>query len=171
MENSVNINPKEELLAKINFIHEVKIYNEIQNHKKIIIFDLRQRDQYQKAHVQFSINIPFNEYDAQFYINFSEKKYADLTDSEDLKEMIKSYKRYYIVIIMSDEKIKRKNIISFNKQEEGVDKEIIRKSLLLYQSLVTNKVRELGLYNIGFSKFASYYYFLVNRDNVPAISR
>jgi hypothetical protein len=163
--------PKEEILSKINFIHEVKIYNELQNHKKILIFDLRPKESYQNSHVHFALNIPHNEHDSLIYSNFNEDTYSELTDFEEIRAMIKSYKRYYIVIITSDNKIKRKTILNFFKQKEGTEKDIIRKSLLLYQCLVEkNKIREIGLFNMGFNKFSDHYYFIVTRNNLPPVS-
>jgi hypothetical protein len=167
--------PSEDILTKINFIHEVKIYNEIQNHKKIIIFDLRSRETFAKSHIQFALNLPYKEYEPSFYINFDEEKLCLLTTREELKSMIRRFKRYYIVIIMSEHKIKRKHVLNYHKQcpvKDQEERDIIKKSVLLYQTLTSgHKVREIGLYNLGFERFTNHYYFIINRGIHAPISK
>ena len=158
-------------LNNVNFIHEVKIYNEIQNHKKILIFDLRKREIFKNSNLIYSINIPYDEYDKQFFIKFEECKYSKLTKNLDLKEMIFRYKRYYIVIVMSEEKIARKKILNFVETFDKEEKEIISKSLLLYKSLVEERVRELGLFNLGFKKFVDHYRFIVRSFDQPSLTK
>jgi hypothetical protein len=166
------IEPIEENLITTNFIHEVKIYNELQNHQKILIFDLREKEHFQQSSLKFSLSLPHPDYPADFFANFDEIKYSELSEKDELKSIIKSYKRYYIVIIMSELKIKRKKILSYHKLgDHFIDKEAIRKSLLLYQKLVLNKVREIGLYNMGFKSFADNYYFIITRYGLPPISK
>jgi hypothetical protein len=161
----------DKFLSSIHFINEVKVYNEVQNEKKVLIFDLRKKTDYEKCHLDFSINIPYNEYDEDFMKIFNLKKIKIIQDtictSEELKEMISRYKRYFIVIIMSHEKINKTNINSvLNGNQEN--KEIITKSLLFYKALISNRVRELGLYNKGFVKFYNNYFFLtVGINNNP----
>jgi hypothetical protein len=158
-----------DFLMNINFIHEVKIFNEIQNNKRILIFDLRKKEEFKKCKLSFSLNIPFNEYSPSDFekldIDFLSQKAEDM----DVKDMIKKFRRFYIVIIMSEEKIERKKI--FNPKELHSDKEhmdIVQKSLLLYFALTKSKVRELGLYNLGFKKFEKHYSFMVSKNlNLP----
>jgi hypothetical protein len=74
------------------FIHEVKVYNEIQNEKKILLFDLRKKEDYNKCHLDFSINIPYNEYDEDFFKLFDSKKIKYISDNlcqdDELKGML-----------------------------------------------------------------------------------
>jgi hypothetical protein len=163
--------PTEQILNRINFIHEVKIYNELQNHHKILIFDLRDRDLFTNSHICYALNIPQNEHSVDFYTNPEIESHSAFTTSDELKSILKSYKRYYIVIIMSEQKIKRKHILSYHSRDESPEKDIIRKSLLLYEILVRNKVREIGLYNMGFSRFAAHYYFIITRGCIPPIAK
>jgi hypothetical protein len=169
MENK-STEPKEEILSKINFIHEVKVYNELQNHKQILIFDLRSKESYINSHLHFAINIPYTDYDSTFFANFNEEVYSELTTNDEIKAMVKSFKRYYIVILISEDKIKRKDILYYFKLQEGQKKDMIRKGLLLYECLVDKKVREIGLYNMGFNKFSDHYYFIVNRNSLSPVA-
>ncbi len=159
---------KEDFLINVNYIHEVKIFNEIQNNKKILIFDLRTKEEFKESYLEFSINLPYDELSDDVLVKFDENKISEYATSKELKEMVKRYKRYYIVIIMSQIKIKRKTIIDFVNCSNKEDKQKIIKSLLLYQSLINKKVREIGLYNLGFLKFVEHYYFMVyNHNNKP----
>lgn len=168
-EKSVN-KPDPKFLYSINFIHEVKIYNEIQNNKKILIFDLRKRQDFKEAYLDYSINLPYDEHDEEFYDSFSEKKIAEYAGSKELKEMVAKYKRFYIVIVMSEVKVARKKILKY-EEINGEEKAIIVKSLTLYKSLVKNRVREMGLFNLGFKKFVDHYDFLVRTVDKPPIAK
>ncbi len=149
----------QKFLDCILFIHEVKIFNEIQNKRKILIFDLRKKDEYHKCYLDESINIPYNEYDYEFFETFKENKISELAIDEYLKEKVLRYKRYFIAIIMSDKKIRRRDILKQVGNDDELDR--IKKSLLLYKSLINNKVREIGLFNKGFDKILNNYSFLV----------
>jgi hypothetical protein len=156
------------LIKSLKLINEVKIFNEIQNYKKLIIFDFRKREDFQVNHIEHSIHIPFNEFDFQFFENVDDQKLCYLCNNfvkcEELKTMLKRYKRHYIVLIMSQEKIKKKTIEEvgtgkkFHSEEE---KEQILKSLLFYKALQKNRVYEMGLFNLGFKKIMKHYDFLV----------
>jgi hypothetical protein len=156
----MSTNFDQSFLKSIFFIHEVKIFNEIQNKKKIIIFDLRKRDEYNKCFLEGSINIPYNEYDYEFFETFNESTISGMTSNTNLKEKILRYKRYFIAIIMSEKKIKRKDILELNSTDDEAER--IKKCLLFYKSLIRNKVREIGLFNKGFERISKDYYFLVN---------
>ena len=95
----------------------------IQNYKKLIIFDFRKREDFNINHIHNSINIPFNEFDFKFFETIDDQKLCYLCNNfvkcDELKCMLKRYKRYYIVLIMSQEKIKRKTIEAI-----GTDKKL-----------------------------------------------
>lgn len=160
----------ENFLYNIKYIHEVRIFNEIQNNKKILIFDFRTKDEYFKSKLGLSINIPYDEHNYDFYENFNDKKVACLieqyTGCSDVKLRLKSFKRYFIVLLMSENKIKRKTIetcsSSLNCNPDSVEKEKIIKTLLFYKALVSNGVREIGLFNLGINKLISEYSFMMN---------
>ena len=67
---------------------------------------------------------------------------------------------------MSENKIKRKTIetcsSSLNCNPDSVEKEKIIKTLLFYKALVSNGVREIGIFNLGINKLISEYSFMMN---------
>ncbi len=159
----------EEILNEINFIHEVKIFNELQNHKRILILDIRTSDEFKNTHLEYAINIPYNLNEETFI--FDEKRFADYADNEESRMMVERFRRYYIVIVMSEEKIKRKVIMKYFNLKEDLIKEKIRKSINLYHSLYKRKVREIGLFNLGFRKFADHYAFIIMKNNNKALTK
>jgi hypothetical protein len=155
-----NLPFKSDFLWNINFIHEVKIYNELQNNKKILIFDLRKKEEKEFSSLNYTINIPYNEHPDDFFKIFEEEKFMKKTEDPEVKDMLRKYRRFYIVIVMSEEKIARRKILKF-PECDGDESLIIRRSLLLYNALTKKRVRELGLFNLGFKKFAEHYGFLI----------
>ena len=157
-------------LLDINFIHEVKIFNEIQNNKKILIFDLRKREDYLNSNLKFSINLPYDEHSHEIYKNFDEEILCTFTQDSEVKEMLRKFRRFYIVIIMSEVKIPRKRILKYT---ECIDDEkcIVSKSMLLYEALTRRKVRDLGLFNLGFRIFREHYEFIVNRGGLTPLAK
>jgi hypothetical protein len=160
----------ENFLNNIKYIHEVRIFNEIQNNKKILIFDFRRKDEYFKTNLGLSLNIPYDEHTYDFYQNFNEKKVATLveqyTGCHEVKQRLRSFKRYFIVLLMSENRIKRKTIESCSSSGDDsvdpVEKEKIIKTLLFYKALVSNGVREIGVFNLGINKLTSEYGFMMN---------
>jgi len=166
MEESLHFDS--DFLFNINFIHEVKIYNELQNNKKILIFDLRKKEEKEFWSLDYTINIPYDEHSDDFFSIFEVENFIKKTDNHEVKEMLYKYKRFYIVIVMSEEKIARRTILKF-PECDGDEKLIIKRSLLLYKALTNKRVRELGLFNLGFKKFAEHYGFLIKfKGQIPA---
>ncbi len=159
-------------MKKIKYISDVKLYNEIQNDKKILILDLRSREEYAAGHIALSFNIPFDEYDYEFFQSWCNNSSVleNKTDDTCIKLRLKNFKRYFIGIIISNFKINPlviEQIINNsgdNQNDESSNyNERITKALLLYQSLMSNSVRELGLYNLGLEVFYGNYSFLMSR--------
>lgn len=160
-------------LKSIKYINEIKIFNEIQNFKKVIFFDFRRREEYKSYKIEQSIHIPFNEFDLTFFETMDNEKLCTLCNfyvaCEELRTMLRKYKRHYIVLIMSEDKIKRKTIEDFfscNTLNEEIDdeKEQILKSLLFYRALKKNGVYEMGLYNLGFKKLNQHFDFILKTE-------
>jgi CRISPR/Cas system CSM-associated protein Csm2 small subunit len=149
----------ESFLERMYFIHDVKIFNEMQNQKKILIIDLRSRDEFNKCHLGESINIPYNEHGEDFFKTFDENIISEMTNENELRNKILRFKRFYIAIITSEKKINRRDILKMNGT--GDELERTTKSLLLYKSFLNKKIREIGLYNKGFERISNHYYFLV----------
>jgi rhodanese-related sulfurtransferase len=160
----------ENFLNSINFIHEVKVYNEIQNDRKVILFDLRKQEDFKKHNLDQSINIPFNEFEESFFETIDEKAISELTQDQELRNNILKYKRFYIVIIISQTKISRKNIFFQNSQDDE-ELEIIQKSLIFYKAFIKNRVREIGLYNPGFTNICKIYPFLIRSELAPSLAQ
>jgi len=152
---------EETFLKNVNFIHDVKIFNEIQNYKKILIFDFRKKEEFDECHLNLSINIPYNKFDYSFFESIQETELANLTDDLELKNNVLKYKRFYIAIIMSSNKITRHAILNQDSLIEE-ENEIIIKCLLFYKALTKARIRELGLYNKGFERISKNYYFIIN---------
>jgi len=150
-------------IAKMNFINETKIFNEIQNNKKILILDLRSKNDFKNMSLPNSMNLPFDENQDDFFENFINYINPDLTDDPIIKGMLCKFRRYYIAIIFSEEKFHRKNIIDL-PDEKVRSNDSLYKSLLLYNSLATNKVRELGVYLKGFKQLYFKYFFIVRNN-------
>jgi hypothetical protein len=160
-------------LKNLKFINEVKIFNEIQNSKKIIIFDLRSKEEFTSHYLELSLNIAYNENNPEFFENIC-KGNLDLKFSnvcEEISKRLKTYKRYFIAILMSEKKIKKAKVQKLDFSDlEANDKEKIIKSLLFYRSLVSNGVRELGIFCYGMEKIVQHYNFLLNyKDKEPQI--
>lgn len=155
----------------LNLINEVKIYNEMQNQNKILIFDLRKREDYIKSHVEYSINIPYDQHDEETFSCVEKiKKVTEIyTDLPKAREMLEKYKRFFIVIIMSEMKIKLKHVYNFESIDNEEVRDNIYKSHIFYNTLLKNKVRELGLYNLGFRNFDYHYTFLTHGLNKKQI--
>jgi len=162
----------EKFIKSVNIINEVKIFNELQNYKKIIFFDFRNVADYNLNHLQHTIHLPFTEFEFDFFENLNEEKIKfignKLIQCDELKEMLKKYKRHYIVLILSEEKIKRKIIQStcfenFDPSDEK--KSQITKCLMFYRALRKNRVYEIGLYNLGFEKIIQHYDYLLVKES------
>jgi len=165
-------------LKSLKLINEVKIFNEIQNYKKLIIIDFRKREDFNINHIENSINIPFNEYDFQFFETIDDQKMCYICNNfvrcENLKSMLKRYKRHYIVLIISQEKIKRKTIEAIGtgkKLNSEEEKDQIIKSLLFYKALQKNRVYEMGMFNLGFKKITKYFDFLVCSESRRSLAK
>ena len=149
-------------LQKVQFINGVKIHNEIQNNRKILVFDLRCQKEFSEKSLPNSLNIPYNQYPKSFFENFSENilNFALENIEDDLKEMIMRYKRFYITIIFHEKKFQRKEILNLS-EEKFKEEDALYKALLLYNSLTSNKVREIGIFIKGFEKLKGKFWFIL----------
>lgn len=158
-------------IDKLNYINEVKIFNEIQN--SIIVFDFRKKEEFELSFISnSSINFPFNETPLDFLSTYDINKWSTMTTSNELRDKILRIKRYYIVIIMSSQKIKQKTINSINKIKTIRKESELQAytSILFYQTLLENKVREIGVLSVGFLKFIESYPFLLANKYTQAPS-
>ena len=162
----------EKFIKSVKLINEVKIFNEIQNYKKLIFFDFRNDADYKLNHLPHSIHLPFTEFDFDFFENINDEKINFISNKyvycEELKEMLRKYKRHYIVLILSEEKIKRKLIESacLEKHDTTDEKKSqIIKCVMFYRALRKIRVYEMGLYNLGFEKIKHHYDYLLVKES------
>jgi len=138
------------LKSKLNFLNETKIFNELQNHKKIIIFDFRTRSQFAAYHLENSINLPVDEVSVEDLEKVDENTLLSYShNKEEAKPLLSKYKRLFVVLIFPQKQIKKRNFVSPN-QEDYEETLRIAKVITFYKTLVTNKIRELGIYIKGF---------------------
>lgn len=150
-------------MRKFHYINETKIFNEIQNNKKILVLDLRSRNDYAKMSLPNSVNLPFDEKPNEFFENFISFISPDFSEDPIIREMLCKFRRYYIAIIFSEEKFHMKEIINYDA-EKLQSEEALYKALCLYHSLSTNKVREMGIHLKGFSSIFTKYFFIVRNN-------
>ena len=148
----------------LNYIDETKIFNELQNNKKILIFDFRSRIEYEQSHLENSLNIPIDEIDVERLNSFDENFLVMFSGENDKLHLIQKYKRLFIAIVLSQNKIKRKSFIQPNGNIEEL---YIGKILTFYQTLKNNKIRELGLFKKGFNVIQKSYNLLPFYEIVP----
>lgn len=165
------MDPKEDERRKNNvkMVSEIKIYNEVEA-QKVIIIDFRSRKDFNSGCLfDFSINLPYDEVgddileDPGFFSKGLLEKFAH---SEFLEDRASRIKRYFVAIIMSQNKIRKHDIMSY---VNGIDSayefsEELTKPIKLYNNLIQNKVREIGLYTRGFNLFRNKFPFLIHTN-------
>jgi hypothetical protein len=159
----------------MKMISEIKLFNELEA-QKIILFDFRPRKVFRESSLyDFSINIPFDEVQDDILDNpqiLDDRLLEQYAHSDYLKNCLHKCKRYFLVIIMSDEKINKVDIYKYiNQLEDGFQiSDEIYKPLKLYQNLLHNKVREIGIYTRGFQLFKQHFPFLLHQgDSLPLL--
>jgi rhodanese-related sulfurtransferase len=151
----------EQFFKKIQFISEEKIFNELQNDKKILIFDFRKKADFDKKHLDNSINIPFDEVEFEFLQKFDTQILQSYTNDTNVKSLIPKSRRQFIAIIMHNDKISKKKILQPSKFSEE-EQFHTGKILTFYKTLHLNKHREMAIFNKGFTRIEKYYSFLLN---------
>lgn len=154
-------NSSSNLCKNLKIISEGKLFNEIEA-QKALIFDFRTRSEFRSSSLRdISVNLPHNEISLDFLKknNILEGE-LEAYGSKYIKDKIKKYKRFYIAIIMSEEKINLEYIDNYQIKNNVSDE--ISKPLAFYQTLINNRVRELGLYIYGFNLFRSKFPYLVH---------
>lgn len=156
-------------LYDVEVINENKFNNEIINNKGlIIVIDLRSNDDFLDYHYPtYSINIPYdsdfssletlsNINDLSFFLQFVDNK------NKELKNVIKRMKRYYIVIVTSNDNITKKqlsNIYYKNNNSfilSNKDLSVI-KGLMIYKTLIKLKIREMSFFCGAYKRFIEEY--------------
>ena len=81
----------------LNYIDETKIFNELQNNKKILIFDFRSRIEYEQSHLENSLNIPIDEIDVERLNSFDENFLVMFSGENDKLHLIQKYNQMVIL--------------------------------------------------------------------------
>jgi len=159
---------------QLKMVSDSKLFNELEN-QKIIIFDFRPRKQFiQSSILNYSINLPSDEIKTELFENpgiIDKKLLEEFAHTEFLRRKANELKRNFIVIIMSEDKIKKEEILKYftligTKDETNISEEIV-KPLKFYITLITNKVREIGILNCGYWVFKTRFPFLVHINQEP----
>ncbi len=158
----------------IKMLSQFKIFNEVES-QKILIFDFRTREEFQTGCLlDYSINLPYNEIPTELLENsraIEDKLLEPYADSGTCNR-VQKYKRCFVVLIMSEEKIPKKAILEASQVMDNPDESLPQRitiPLKFYKNLVNNKVREIGLYNRGFRTLKSNFPFLCYQNNLPAL--
>jgi rhodanese-related sulfurtransferase len=155
----------EKFLNKLNFLNETKIFNELQNNKKIIVFDLRSRNEYEIYHCENSINVPIEEIEIENISTFNEQFLSQFTKDDSYKTcLLSKYKRLFVAIVCSQNRIKKSLFLTSTKKDDA-EEMFIGKILIFYQSLINNKIREIGLFVKGYKMFHENYNFVSLQGN------
>ncbi len=145
---------------KVNFINENKIFNELQNNRKILVLDFRSRSEFNEGHCDNSINIPSDEVEIENLFNMNENFLCTFTNGDPyLQTLLSKHKRLFIAIVCSQQKIPKKKFLIENQCNTNEDLSVA-KVLLLYRSLINNKIREIGIYIKGYKQYEESYGFL-----------
>ena len=109
---------------KINFMNEVKLFNEILNsHGEILVFDFRDEKSFLLNNFsKYSINMPYNSKNIsyEFCNSYDPSSWETYAKNDIEKKTVKFLKRHHIVIITSNNKIKRHFIVNiFNKLKDN----------------------------------------------------
>ncbi len=162
---------KKDLKAShIKFLSEFKLYNDLES-GKLIIFDFRKKEQFNLGCLyDYSINLPFDEIGEEVLDNpkiIDEKLLAGYAHSEFLEHRAIKCKRFFIVIIISEEKIYKEAIFKSLSELDIIKDGNIVKPLKLYKNfMLNNKVREIGLYNRGFDLIRCKFPFIIHSNNL-----
>ena len=129
-----------------------------------MIFDFRPRAEFKLKHFENSLNVPIDEIDVECLMNYNETELQLYTDENNVKLLVSKYKRLFIGFVCSSEKIKRK---SFLCPDIDKNKSLrIGKILTFYKTLLSNKIREIGLYIKGFSNIESSFNFILIQNQI-----
>ena len=165
-------------ISTIHFLNEPKLFNEILNNSgEILVVDFRRKDLFDKASFSnYSISLPFDQEDIsdEYCSLYNPKSWEDHAESEDIKKVIKKMRRFFIVLVFSNESSSKdeiKNLLNKLKDNtELIDKEkACFKALLFYNMLINNKIRELGCFSCRSIKILSSIIIYLNIKSLTII--
>lgn len=158
----------------MRFIYAFQVFNHMFNKsgtnekvlehgKYCLILDLRTEKEFEEKHISnISIGLPTDQLSLEFFNKVDLNQIALNLRTERNKEKLNTFKRFFIVIIFSNEPTEQETFQKIDNNNES-----LLKLQLLYKWLVSNKCREIGICYEGFNKFEEKYPFLVEYGNTP----
>ena len=128
---------------KLKMVSDSKLFNELEN-KKIIIFDFRPRKQFDQSSIlNYSINLPYDVINIELLENpgiIDKRLLEEFAHSDFMRRKSNVLKRNFILIIMSEDKIKKEEILKnfaliSSNDETNISDEIL-KSLKFFINLI-----------------------------------
>ena len=148
-------------VSRVKFINETEIYNEMQSLKeKILIFDLRNEEDFSNFSLPQSINLPYNKYNYEFFLNFNPENIQEIQEQKLLNKICKKG-LFYNIIIFSNESLNRNKILNLSC-EDIKNNENLYKALLLYTHFLKN-CTEKAINIKGFDAIKCKYNFLLKK--------
>lgn len=151
----------------VNYLKESKLFNEMLNNQgEILVFDLRTKEDFDDHNLSlYSLNLPFDSFEYKFFSTFEPNSWEKMTKDSMLKSIIRRLRRFYIVIVVSNDPVSKANLVKledddYMEKHLKEDSRLISdsaevKGLLLYKSLVKNKIREIGYFVGDYCSFLS----------------
>jgi len=119
----------------------------------------QKKKEYCERHFENSLNIPIDEVSAEFLSKkYDPNNYIPFTEDNEIKSLLNRINRNFIALIMSKNKIPKKQILKPINNEYSS----IGKILTFYNTLRLKKVIEIGIYYRGFDTLDKHYSFLIN---------
>jgi len=110
-----------------------------------------------------SINLPIDEVSVEDLMKMDENVLLSFTEhnAEEGKALLAKYKRLFVAIIVSQEKVPKEKFKNpdFDNYDELLK---IGKILTFYKMLISNKIRELGIFSKGFRRFEQNFGFILS---------
>jgi dual specificity MAP kinase phosphatase len=111
------------------------------------------------------LNIPIDEVEVESLMSLDEKFMSLFKNDLEAPFLLKHFKRLFIGIVCSENKIKRKNFL-FGNKSNLLEEIMIGKILTFYQTLLNNKFREVGVFIKGYNLIERNYGFLMLHEKI-----
>jgi len=158
-----------------------KLFNAIQQYKKVLIIDFRNGEAFNKTHINGSINIPYNSITMDELTNYSANIFIDKHIANEQDKELYGHRRRLMVFLIpscssiqnlydSIENLKSVNFKEISEQLLNDKNKLIQFqgfliSCLLFQALLKEKVREVYILSEGFRTFLKQFPFLCSFYN------
>ena len=158
---------------KVKFLSKVRLYNEIlNNYGEILVFDFRSKEEYNIIQYKYySINLPWNDdtINDQFLNEFNQNSISAYCETDIVKKVLGRMKRFFIVIVCSNfitslyDMNNDNTVVDNQKDSQAI---AYNKALRFYNTLIKNKIRELGFYIDNYADFLQKYVHTINTNTI-----